>query len=57
MNDCIDALAPERRDLVRLAYIEGLSREELSQRCGAPVATVKTWLHRSLKQLKDCLDT
>jgi RNA polymerase sigma-70 factor, ECF subfamily len=52
---CLDKLTPERRDLVRLAYLEGLSREELAQRTGSPVSTVKTWLHRSLKQLKDCL--
>lgn len=52
---CLDALAPERRDLIRLAYLEGLSREELARRAGCPVSTVKTWLHRSLKQLKDCL--
>jgi RNA polymerase sigma-70 factor, ECF subfamily len=38
-----------------LAYLEGLSREELGRRYATPVATIKTWLHRSLAQLKDCL--
>jgi RNA polymerase sigma-70 factor (ECF subfamily) len=52
---CLDRLEPDRRDIVRLAYIEGLSREALAKRYGRPVATIKTWLHRSLKQLKDCL--
>lgn len=55
MLDCVDKLDEGRRDLVRLAYIEGLSREALAERTGRPVATIKTWLHRSLKQLKDCL--
>ncbi len=55
MLDCLDQLDPERRDIVRLAYIEGLSREALANRYGRPVATIKTWLHRSLKELKDCL--
>lgn len=55
LADCLDRLEEGRRDMVRLAYLEGWSREELSQRFGAPVATIKTWLHRSLKQLKDCL--
>ena len=55
MLDCLGRLEPDRRDIVRLAYIEGLSREALAKRYGRPVATVKTWLHRSLKQLKDCL--
>lgn len=52
---CLDGLQEGRREMIRLAYLEGWSREELSQRFGAPVATIKTWLHRSLKQLKDCL--
>lgn len=55
LNRCIEALEPERGQLVRLAYLEGLSREELAQRLGHPIGTIKTWLHRSLKQLKDCL--
>lgn len=56
MRDCIETLERDKRDLVRLAYMDGLSREELAKRTGAPVSTVKTWLHRSLKQLRDCLD-
>lgn len=55
LQACLDALEPERRDLVKLAYLEGLSREELGQRLGHPAGTIKTWLHRSLKQLKSCL--
>lgn len=55
LNRCIDALEPQKQEMVRLAYLNGLSREELSQRFGHPAGTIKTWLHRSLKQLKDCL--
>lgn len=54
---CINGLEGERRDAVILAYIEGESREALGRRFGRPVPTIKTWLHRSLKQLKDCLET
>jgi len=56
LRRCIGDLEPERQQIVRLAYLDGLSREELSQRFGHPVPTIKTWLHRSLKRLKDCLD-
>ena len=52
---CLDGLEPMKRDIVKLAYLEGLSREALSERFGHPVATIKTWLHRSLKSLRDCL--
>lgn len=55
LADCLGRLEGNRKEIVRLAYLDGWSREELSQRFGAPVATIKTWLHRSLKQLKDCL--
>lgn len=55
LQACLDGLEFERREIVRLAYIEGLSREELGARFGHPVGTIKTWLHRSLKQLKACL--
>jgi RNA polymerase sigma-70 factor, ECF subfamily len=55
LQRCLDGLEPIKRDMVRLAYLEGLSREALSERFGHPVATVKTWLHRSLKSLRDCL--
>lgn len=55
LADCLDALDPDRRAIVRLAYLDGLSREELGRRFGHPAATIKTWLHRSLKQLKGCM--
>jgi RNA polymerase sigma-70 factor, ECF subfamily len=55
LQACLDALEPLRREIVMLAYLEGVSREELGQRFGHPAATIKTWLHRSLKQLKTCL--
>lgn len=55
LRQCLDALEPERREIVRLAYLDGLSREELGLRFGHPPGTIKTWLHRSLRQLKACL--
>lgn len=55
LANCLGALDPQKREIVMLAYLDGLSREELGQRFSAPVATIKTWLHRSLAQLKECL--
>ena len=52
---CLDALEPERKEVLLLAYYRGLTREQIATRVGRPVATVKTWLRRSLAQLKDCL--
>lgn len=54
---CLDGLEAERRDIVLLAYREGLSREALAARFERPVPTIKTWLHRSLIQLRQCLSS
>ena len=52
---CLNTLDPERRDILLLAYYRGLSRDALAKRFNHPTATIKTWLHRSLNQLKTCL--
>ena len=52
---CLARLDGDKRDMVLLAYYRGASREALSARYKAPVGTVKTWLRRSLAELRDCL--
>lgn len=52
---CLKTLDEEKRQAVLLAYYRGMSREAISRRMGKPVPTVKTWLRRSLQQLRDCL--
>ncbi len=53
--DCLKGLDEEKRRMVLLAYYHGLSRDALARRFDKPVATVKTWLRRSLLQLRECL--
>ena len=53
---CLDGLEPEKKQIVRLAYLEGMSREALAERFDRPEGTIKTWLHRSLAQLRGCLE-
>ena len=52
---CLSNLDKEKREIILLAYYRGLSREALAHRYDHPVATIKTWLHRSLAQLRTCL--
>jgi RNA polymerase sigma-70 factor, ECF subfamily len=52
---CLDALEPDRRQLLLLAYLGGFSREQLAAKFAAPVNTVKTWLRRSLVRVRECL--
>lgn len=55
LHRCLEELAPERRRIVLLAYVDGLSQSEIACRIGAPLGTVKAWVRRSLMSLKDCL--
>ena len=55
LEGCLNDLAEPHREMVRLAYLEGWSRDALGKKYGRPEGTIKTWLHRSLKQLKECL--
>ena len=53
---CLDELEAPRRKLVRIAFFEGATYEELAERSGNPLGTVKSWIRRSLLKLKACLE-
>lgn len=57
LRHCLGQIEPEKRSCILLAYYEGFSRDELAERFGQPVNTIKTWLHRGLAVLKTCLET
>lgn len=57
LYQCLDELERDRREMVRLAYLDGWSRADLATQFNQPVNTIKTWLHRALKQLKGCLSS
>lgn len=52
---CLNQLEEEKKQMILLAYYRGTSREALAQKYNKPVATIKTWLHRGLGQLRTCL--
>lgn len=52
---CLDGLEPARAEAVRGAYLDGHSYEELAERHGVPLNTIRTWLRRSLIRLRECL--
>jgi RNA polymerase sigma-70 factor, ECF subfamily len=56
LASCIGHLAVEPRRALLLAYYEGLTHEQLAKRLSRPLGTVKTWVRRSLLQLKTCLE-
>jgi RNA polymerase sigma-70 factor (ECF subfamily) len=52
---CLGGLDDERRQMVLLAYYNGWSREQLAKKFDKPVNTIKTWLRRSLTDVRECL--
>jgi RNA polymerase sigma-70 factor, ECF subfamily len=56
LQHCLDELEEKPRRAVLLAYLYGLTREELAAQLAVPVGTVKSWIRRSLDRLRRCLD-
>ncbi len=54
---CLSGLEPGRREIILLAYCQGATREALATKFATPAATIKSWLRRSLMQLKVCLES
>jgi len=54
--ECLGRLDARKREIVLLAYRDGLTRAELAARYDCPAGTIKTWLRRSLLSLRNCLD-
>lgn len=46
-------LSSERRQVVELAFFSGLTHEEIAQRLGIPLGTIKTRIRRALIELRD----
>src|SRR5213079_1611484 len=53
--ECVGRMEPDRQKLVLLAYYNGWSREQLAAKFETPVNTVKTWLRRSVMDIRECL--
>jgi RNA polymerase sigma-70 factor (ECF subfamily) len=52
---CLGKLDPEKQRIVLLAYCSGWSREQLARKLDIPVNTMKTWLRRSLLEIRACM--
>jgi len=52
---CLARLDPEKQRIVLLAYYSGWSRDQLARKLDIPVNTIKTWLRRSLLEIRHCM--
>lgn len=56
LDHCLERLEPGRKTLIRTAFFDGATYQELATRSGTPIGTVKSWIRRGLMQLKVCLE-
>lgn len=56
LHRCFLSLTPEKRQAIHLAYIHGCSHEEITQQLAHPLGTIKSWIRRGLKELRQCMD-
>lgn len=55
LHRCLGELEEDRRRLVVLAFVDGLSHSELAERMSVPLGTIKSRIRRSLISLRGCL--
>lgn len=55
LKDAFTKLTPVQKEVIELAYYEGLSQTEMAVRLKQPLGTVKTWVRTALKVLREQL--
>jgi RNA polymerase sigma-70 factor (ECF subfamily) len=55
VHGALEQLSPEQRQVLRLAYFEGLTQVEISRKLNEPLGTIKARAHRALARLRQAL--
>lgn len=53
---CMETLTDDQRKAIEESFFLGLTYAELAEREDKPLGTVKSWIRRGLKRLRECLD-
>jgi RNA polymerase sigma-70 factor (ECF subfamily) len=56
LREAFSKLSANQRQVIELAYYEGLSQSEMAERIQQPLGTVKTWVRTALKTLRNELE-
>ncbi|BAX98709.1 ECF RNA polymerase sigma factor SigK [Mycobacteroides stephanolepidis] len=57
VTECLDTLTDTQRQCLHLAYYDGLTYNQVSQRLAANLATIKSRMRDAIKALRRCLGT
>ena len=57
LRDCLQRLSASQQHSITLAFFEGLTHEEVAQRVGTPMGTIKSRIRRGLSRLRECLES
>jgi RNA polymerase sigma-70 factor (ECF subfamily) len=57
LERCLDRLEDGQRSSILLAYLDGYTHQEIAQRLGSPLGTIKSWIRRGQINLKRCLES
>ncbi len=53
MQRALAVLEAKERQVLEIAYFEGLSQSQIAERVGAPLGTVKSWTRQGLAKLRE----
>ena len=55
VHRCLEQLEPSRKLCILHAYVDGCSHAEIAGLLNTPLGTIKAWIKRSLKALRECM--
>lgn len=56
LRAAMEKLSAKQREVIEMAYYEGLSQSEMAERMNQPLGTVKSWVRTALKILRSELE-
>ena len=55
VRSALDELSPEQRQVLNLAYFDGLTQVEIAEKLAQPLGTIKARAHRGMARLRATL--
>jgi len=56
LKTCLDELEERQSSVIRSAFLDGMTYEQLAERMNVPLGTMKSWIRRGLIKLRACLE-